>query len=109
LTDAVDGCQQKITGWRRAGSRCRPEALQYAKETGLLGGEPERAGQTKVARSGGERDRGSAVFDEVGNLLGGTEISLVDDPGLAVDAGAFDDVVVELLALLLGDERCHIG
>jgi hypothetical protein len=33
----------------------------------------------------------------------------VDDAGLAVDAGAFDDIVVELVALLLGDERGHIG
>jgi hypothetical protein len=31
----------------------------------------------------------------------------VDDPGLALDAGAFDDVVVELVALLLGDEGGH--
>jgi len=33
----------------------------------------------------------------------------VDDAGLAIDAGAFDDVVVELLAFFLGDERGHIG
>jgi hypothetical protein len=33
----------------------------------------------------------------------------VDDPGLATDAGAFDDVIVELVALLLGDEGVHIG
>jgi hypothetical protein len=29
----------------------------------------------------------------------------VDDTGLALDAGALDDVVIELVALLLGDER----
>jgi len=28
----------------------------------------------------------------------------MDDARLAVDAGAFDDVVVELVAFLLGDE-----
>jgi hypothetical protein len=33
----------------------------------------------------------------------------VDDAGLTVDAGALDDIVVELVAFLLGDERCHIG
>ena len=33
----------------------------------------------------------------------------MDDAGLAVDAGAFDDVVVELVAFLLGDEGRHIG
>jgi hypothetical protein len=31
----------------------------------------------------------------------------VNDAGFAVDAGAFDDVVVELVALLLGDEGGH--
>jgi hypothetical protein len=29
----------------------------------------------------------------------------MDDAGLAVDAGALDDVVVQLVALLLGHER----
>jgi hypothetical protein len=33
----------------------------------------------------------------------------MDDAGLAIDAGAFDHVVVELVALLLGDERGHTG
>jgi hypothetical protein len=33
----------------------------------------------------------------------------MDDAGFAVDASAFDDVVIELLALLLGDEGGHIG
>ena len=75
----------------------------------MLRGEPESAGQSKVARSGGQRDRGGAVFDEGGDLLGSTEIGLVDDAGLAIDAGAFDDVVVELLAFLLGDEGGNIG
>src|ERR1700738_1014904 len=31
----------------------------------------------------------------------------MDDARLAIDAGAFDDVVVELIALFLGDERGH--
>jgi hypothetical protein len=33
----------------------------------------------------------------------------VDDARLAVDARAFDDVVVELVAFFLGDERGYIG
>jgi len=33
----------------------------------------------------------------------------MDDAGLAVDAPAFDRIVVKLVALLLGDERSHIG
>ncbi len=109
LTDAVDGCQQKVASRRRAGARCRPERLQHAQQTGLFGGEPESAGQSKVARRGGQRDRGGAVLDQGSDLLGSTEICLVDDAGLAINAGAFDDVVVELLAFLLGDERGHIG
>jgi hypothetical protein len=45
-----------------------------------------------------------SVFDQSGDLVSGTEIVLVDDAGLAIDAGAFDDVVVELVAFFLGDE-----
>jgi hypothetical protein len=33
---------------------------------------------------------------------------LVDDTRFAIDASAFDDVVVEFVAFLLGDERGHI-
>jgi len=33
----------------------------------------------------------------------------MDDAWLAVDAGAFDDIVIELVALFLGDEGGHIG
>jgi hypothetical protein len=33
----------------------------------------------------------------------------VNDAGLALDAGAVDDVVVELVAFLFGDEAWHIG
>jgi hypothetical protein len=73
----------------------------------LLGREPERAGQSKVARSARPRDRGSAVLDQSDELVGGAEIGLVDDAGLAVDASAFDDIVVELVALFLGDERSY--
>src|SRR5438876_11504473 len=79
LTDAVDGCQQKVTGRRRAGSRCGPERLQYAKQTGMFRREPKCAGQSKVARSSRQRDRGGAVLEEGGHLLGGTEILLGDD------------------------------
>jgi len=75
----------------------------------MLCREPESTGQSKVARGGGQRDRGSAVFDQSGDLVRGTEIGLVDDAGLAIDAGAFDDVIVELVAFFLGDEGGHIG
>ena len=101
LTDALDGGQQQVAGRRRAGSGHRPELLQDLPESGLLGREPERAGESKVARSGGPRDRGSAVLDQSDELVGGAEIGLMDNAGLAVDAGAFDDVVVELVVFFL--------
>jgi len=75
----------------------------------LLCCEPESTGQSKVARGGRQRDRGSAVLDQSGDLFGGTEVGLVDDAGLAIDTGAFDDVVVELVAFFLGDEGGNIG
>jgi hypothetical protein len=59
--------------------------------------------------SGLQRKGGGAVFDERGHLFGASEIRLMDDARLTVDARALDDVVVELLAFLLGDERGHIG
>ena len=43
-----------------------------------------------------------------GDFLGRAQVGLVDDAGLAVDAGAFDEVV-ELVAFVLGDKRCRIG
>jgi hypothetical protein len=108
LTDAVDGRQQEVAGGRRAGSRYRPEYLQHAKQTGSLCCEPQGTGQPEVARRGGQRNWRGTVLDERGDLVGGTEIRLVDDAGLALDARAFDDVIVELVALLPGDERGHI-
>ena len=47
--------------------------------------------------------------DESGDLLGSSEIGLVDDTRLAVDPSALDDVIVELVGLFLGDDRRHIG
>jgi hypothetical protein len=51
---------------------------------------------------------GGAVLDQVGDLFGGAQIGLVDDARFAIDAGAFDDVVVELIAIFLGNEGSHI-
>jgi hypothetical protein len=36
--------------------------------------------------------------DEFGEFFGGAQIGLMDDARLAVDAGAFDEVVVEAIA-----------
>jgi hypothetical protein len=75
----------------------------------LLGGEPHSARHAEVTRGGRQRDWGSAVLYESSDLVGGTQIRLVDDAGLALDPGAFDHIIVELVALLLGNERSHIG
>ena len=71
----------------------------------MLRRQPEGTGQAVVAARGGQRDRGGAVLDQGGDLLSGAEIGLVDDAGFAVDAGALDNVVVELIAFSLSDER----
>jgi hypothetical protein len=70
----------------------------------LPGREPESAGQSEVPRCGGNGDWGGTVLDQRRHFLRGAEIGLVDDAGLAVDAGAVDDVIIELVTFLLGDE-----
>ena len=47
------------------------------------------------------------MLDEFGDFFGGAEIGLMNDARFAVDASAFDDIVVELVALFLGDERSY--
>ena len=94
---------------RGAGARGGPQRLEQLKNAGALGCQPEGAGQAKVQSGGLQRKGSGTVFDERGHLFGATEISLVNNARLAVDASALDDVVVELVAFLLGDERCHTG
>jgi len=55
------------------------------------------------------RDRSRAIANQLGDFFSGAEVGLMDDAGLTLDAGAFDDVVVELIAFLLCDERRHTG
>ena len=86
---------------RRTRAGCRPERLEQFKDAGLLGGEPERAGQAEIDSGGSDGTRSGTVLDQRGDFLGGAEIGLVDDAGFAVDAGALDDVVVELFAFFL--------
>src|SRR5271157_1981443 len=94
---------------RGAGARGGPQRLKQLKNASALGCQPEGAGQAELQSGGLQRERRGAVLDERGHLFGATEISLVNNARLAVDACALDDVVVEMLAFLLGDERCHIG
>ena len=56
-----------------------------------------------------QRHRSGTILDQRSDFLGGAEIGLMNDAGLAVHASAFDDVVVKLVGLLLGNEGRHIG
>ena len=49
------------------------------------------------------------MLNERGETVGRAEITLLNDPGLTLDARALDQILVELVALLLGDDRAHIG
>jgi hypothetical protein len=109
LADAVDGGQQQVMRGRRAGARLGPESLEQIEEAGALGGQPERAGQAELQSGGLQWERRGAVSYQFGDFFGAAEISLVNNARLAIDASALDDVVIEPLAFLLGDERCHIG
>ena len=90
-------------------TRLGPEGFEEGKDTGLLSGEPERTGQTEIDGGGGERDGGGTVLDEGGDALGGAKVRLIHDAGLATDAGAFHDVVIEPVGFFLGDERGYTG
>jgi hypothetical protein len=109
LTDAMYCGQQQKMRRRRTRAGLGPKRLEQFKDPGLLSGEPQRTGQTHIARCGLQRDWRRAVFNQRGDLLGGAEIRLMDNAGLAVNASAVDDIVVKFIRLLLGDEGRHIG
>jgi len=105
----MDGRQQHIVRGRGPGAGRGPERFQHGRHAGLLSCQPEGAGQSEVARGGGQGDGRGTVFDQGGHLIGRAEVGLVHDAGLAVDARAVDHVVVEFVALFLSDEGCHMG
>jgi hypothetical protein len=47
------------------------------------------------------------LLNQFREFFGGAQIGLMDDARLAVDAGAFDEVVVEAVAFFLFDEASH--
>ena len=49
------------------------------------------------------------MLDQFGEFFGGAEIGLMNDPWFAVDAGTFDEVVVEAIAFFLFDQASHQG
>ena len=67
---------------RGAGQRER----RASKAAGAGGGEPEGAGQAEVAGGGLEGDGGGLLLEQGLDALGGAEVGLADDAGLAVDA-----------------------
>ena len=101
LTDAVNRGEQEVMSGGWTGARCGPNGLQNGECAGVLGGQPESAGQPELDGGSGDGDGCGAVLDESGDAFRGAEIGLLDDPGLAVDAGALDDIVVELVGLFL--------
>src|SRR5437879_3354092 len=93
----------------RARTRLGPQSLERIPSAGLYRGEPESARQTELHRGGGEWDRSGAIFDQGGDAFRRAEVGLLDDPGLAIHAGTFDDVVVELVSFLFGDKGASVG
>jgi hypothetical protein len=74
-----------------------------------LSGQPESAGQPELYGGSGDGNGCGAVLNKSGDAFRSTEVGLLDDTGLAIDAGALDDVVVELVGLFLGHDGGHIG
>ena len=105
----MDRGQQQIVCGRGSRARLRPERLEKLKNAGLLSREPQGAGQAHIESCSLQRDWRRTVFNQRGDLLGGAEVRLMDNAGLAVNASALDDIVVEFVRLLLGDEGRHIG
>jgi len=99
----VDEGQQQIVGVEgpeRAGARGTP-ARRKRRNVGRPSKELQAA---EIQRGGREGDGAVRSLTRAASAISGAEVGLMDDARLAVDAGAFDDVVVELVAFLLGDE-----
>ncbi len=107
--DAVEGGEQEEMGDGGALGGGGPDGEEGVEGAGEAGGLPESGGEAAVAGGGLEGEGSGLVADELGEALGGTEVGLVGDAGLAIDAAGGDDVVVDLIALLLADDGGHIG
>src|SRR6266705_780984 len=101
ITDAVNGGEQEIGSGAGSGTRSRPQGFQQRPHAGLFCSQPQGAGEAEVSQGGGERDGGGLLLDEFSEFFGGAQIGLMDDAGFTVDAGAFDEVVVEAVAFFL--------
>src|SRR5205807_6917795 len=87
----------------------RDPGFQQWPQAGLFCSQPQGAGEAEVSQGGGEGDGGGLLLDEFSEFFGGAQIGLMDDAGLPVDAGAFDEVVVEAVAFFLFNQASHQG
>src|SRR5437016_10765466 len=109
IADAVNGGEQEIVSGAGSGTRSRPQGFQQRPHAGLFCRQPQGAGEAKVSQGGGERDGGGLLLDQFSEFFGGAQIGLMDDAGFTVDAGAFDEVVVEAVAFFLFNQASHQG
>src|SRR5256884_903219 len=109
ITDAVNGGEQEIVSGTGSRTRRGPQGFQQWPQAGLFGSQPQGAGEAEVSQGGGEGDGGGLLLDEFSEFFGGAEIGLMDGAGLPVDAGAFDEVVVEAGARFFFNQASHQG
>ena len=60
--------------------------LEQREDPHFSAANPQSSRQTELHRGGRKRHRGTTIPQQAGNALGGTEIGLMDDARLAVDA-----------------------
>src|SRR5260370_6893905 len=109
LADAVNGGKQEVMSGRWTGAGGWPNGFQDGECAGVLSGQPESAGQPEFDGGSSDGDGCGAVLDKGGDSLSGAEVGLLDDPGFAVDAGALDAGVMDLVGLFLRHNRGHVG
>ncbi len=104
LTDPMNRGEEEILRGGGPAARRRPQRREHVEDAGALRRQPERARQAERPQRSRERDGRGAVLDQRRQPRGVPEVGLMHDPRLAGDARTVDDVVIALLALLLGDE-----
>ncbi len=92
-----------------SGARSRPQSFEKRPHAGMLSGQPQGTWESELPQGSREGHGGGAFLDEFGEFFCGAEIGLMDDPRFTIDAGAFDEVVIESVALFLFDEAGHQG
>ena len=109
ITDAVNGGEQQIVGGTWSGARRRPQRFQKRPHAGTAWQPATRRRGDRSLAGWPRGGPGRSFLDEFSEFFGGAEIGLMDDARFAIDAGAFDEVVIEAVALFLFDEARHEG